>query len=138
MAYENKTKKTRAKISDYVAGIKDEEKRKDAKKLLTLFKEVTGEKPILWGPSIVGYGSYHYRGRTSEGDWPRTGFSIRASGPTLYIMLGVKNYPELLKKLGPYKTGSSCLYLKRLSDIHLPTLKTLLKKSFADMNKKYP
>lgn len=138
MAYENKTKKTKAKVRDYVASLKDENARKEAKRLLALFKEVTGVAPALWGPSIVGYGSYHYKGRSAEGDWPRTGFSMRASGPTLYIMLGVKNYPELLKKLGPHKTGSSCLYLKRLSDIHLPTLRTLLKKSLADMKKKYP
>lgn len=138
MAYEPKTKKNKASVASYIKNIADKGKQKDAKTLLSIFKEVTKEKPTMWGESIVGFGSYHYKGRTSEGDWPRTGFSARAQNMTVYIMLGFKEYGALLQKLGPHKTGSSCLYIKRLSDIHLPTLKALIKTSLRDMRKRYP
>ena len=93
----------------------------------------------MWGSSIVGYGSYHYRydsGR--EGDFMLTGFAPRKQALTLYIMPGFVQYDALLDKLGPHKTGKSCLYVKRLSDIHIPTLRTLIKRSVAHMRKTYP
>lgn len=137
---ELKTKKTKASASAFVNSIGDPEKRKDAKTLLALFTKTTGYKPIIWGSSIIGYGSYHYKSdrSTQEGDWPLTGFSPRKQNFTVYIMPGFKQYGPLLKKLGKHTiSGGSCIYFKRLSDIHQPTLKTIIKKSVAEMKKKY-
>jgi hypothetical protein len=134
-----KTRKTKQSVSAFLAGIQDEEKRSDAKKLCTLMRKGTGMKPAIWGTSIVGFGSYHYKYASGrEGDWPVTGFSPRQSSLTVYIMPGFKEYGDLLKKLGPHKHSVSCLYLKRLSDIHLPTLNQLVRKSVSQMKKRYP
>ncbi|HYF29188.1 MAG TPA: DUF1801 domain-containing protein [Candidatus Paceibacterota bacterium] len=107
--------------------------------LAKLFAGATGEKPVLWGDSIVGYGRYHYKSERSrqEGDWPLTGFSPRKGALTVYVMPGFKPYGALLKKLGPHTTSVGCLYIKRLDAIHLPTLKKLIKQSVKDMRKKY-
>jgi hypothetical protein len=97
-------------------------------------EEVTGHKPKMWGPSIVGFGSYHYKydsGR--EGDWMVTGFSPRKKDLTLYIMMGFEKHQDLMKQLGKHSTGKSCLYIKRLSDIHMPTLKKLIKTSVKEL-----
>ncbi len=137
---ELKTKKTAVSPQKFVAGIKDEKKRADAKGLLTIFKVATGMKPAMWGQSIIGYGQYHYKSDRSrqEGDWPLTGFSPRVQNLTIYIMPGFKDYGPLLKKLGTHTiSGGSCIYIKRLSDIHVPTLKAIIKKSVAYMKKKY-
>lgn len=139
---ELKTKKNRASVSAFLNALEDEQKRKDAKELNKIFKDITGEKPMMWGSSIVGYGTYHYKSErsTQEGDWMRTAFSPRKANLTIYIMPGY-SFPgqkDLLKKLGPHKTGKSCLYIKRLSDIHIPTLKKIIKAGWDDMNKRYP
>lgn len=137
---ELKTKKTNVSPKTFVAKITDKEKRADAEGLLKIFKDATGLPPKMWGGSIVGYGSYHYKSErsTQEGDWPLTGFSPRAQNFTVYIMPGFKNYTLLLKKLGKHKiSGGSCIYFKHLSDIHIPTLKTIIKKSVVDMKKHY-
>lgn len=137
---ELKTKKTSASVSAFLASVEPEERRRDSKALLSVFKEATGLKPAMWGESIVGFGSYHYESTRSaqKGDWPLTGFSPRKAALTVYIMPGFKTYAELLTKLGVYKiSGGSCIYIKRLSDIHLPTLKKLIKQSVADMKKRY-
>jgi len=135
---EIKTKKTTKSVSAFITSIKDPLKRKDSVALVKIFSAVTGEKPTMWGESIVGFGQYHYKGRSSEGDWPITGFSPRAQTMTIYIMLGFKEYQPLLKKIGKHKiSGSSCLYFKELDDLHLPTLKTLIKKSVVQMRTKY-
>jgi hypothetical protein len=97
-------------------------------------EEVTGEKPKMWGPSIVGFGSYHYKydsGR--EGDWLMTGFSPRKKDLTLYLMTGLAKHHDLLGKLGKHSHAKSCLYIKRLSDVHIPTLKKLIKASLKDL-----
>lgn len=94
----------------------------------------------MWGTSIIGFGSYHYESTrsTQKGDWPLTGFSPRKAALTVYIMPGFKEYSTLLEKLGVYKiSGGSCIYIKRLDDIHLPTLKKLIKTSVTDMKKRY-
>lgn len=92
----------------------------------------------MWGTSMIGYGEYHYRGRSSEGDWPITAFSPRVQNMTVYVMLGFKEYQSLLKKIGKHKiSGGSCLYFKKLDDLHIPTLKTLIKKSYSQMQKRY-
>lgn len=92
----------------------------------------------MWGPSIVGFGSYHYKYESGrEGDWPKTGFSPRKQNLTLYIMDGFDKYDELMAKLGKHKTGKSCLYVKRLSDIDTGVLTKLVKASVAHFDKKY-
>jgi hypothetical protein len=135
---EIKTKKTNASAAAFIAKVADKEKQKDAKQLLKIFKEVTGLPAKMWGASMIGFGSYHYKSERSaqEGDWPLTGFSPRKQNLTIYIMPGFKDYGALLKKLGPHKTSVGCLYLKRLSDIDLPTLRALIKRSVADMKKR--
>lgn len=135
-----KTLKTKASVSEHIAAVPDEGRRKDAKALLKLMREATGEKPAMWGSSIIGFGSYHYKSERSrqEGDWPLVGFSPRKANLTVYIMPGFREYGALLKKLGPHKvSGGSCLYIKRLSDIDLPTLKTVVSKSYMQMRKKH-
>ena len=137
---ELKTKKRKANVAKFLDSIKDEEKRKDSKKINEIIKEVTGEKPVMWGSSIVGYGTYHYKSESGrEGDWMITGFSPRAQNLTIYIMPGYSfpKYKALLEKLGPHKLGKSCLYIKRLSDIHMPTLKKIIANGYQDMKKKY-
>jgi hypothetical protein len=100
-----------------------------------MMEEITGAKPKMWGPSIVGFGSYHFKydsGR--EGDWLVTGFSPRKNDLTLYIMMGFEKHRDLMEQLGKHKTAKSCLYIKRLSDIHQPTLKKLIKASIKQLN----
>jgi hypothetical protein len=136
---ENKTQPTRLSVSEFLSGIEDERRRRDAKALDKLFRGITGEKPVLWGPSIVGYGSYHYKydsGR--EGDSMRIGFSPRKQNLTLYIMPGFRDYSSLLKELGKHKTGKSCLYVKTLEDVKVGVLKKLARKAWHDMKKRYP
>jgi len=124
---ELKTHKTGASVSAFIAGIKDEDRRKDCKALQALFKQVTGSQPRMWGPTIVGYGQFQYRYRDGkEMEWFLAGFSPRKQNLTLYLMSGYEPFPELMEKLGKHSTGQSCLYVKRLSDIHMPTLKKLI------------
>ena len=137
---ELKTQKTKASVTEFVNSVADEKRRADSKQLLKVFKEATGMKPAMWGTSIVGYGSYHYKSERSkqEGDWPLTGFSPRKANMTVYIMPGFKEYGPLLKKLGKHKiSGGSCIYFNSLSEIDTPTLKTIIKKSVVEMKKRY-
>lgn len=136
---ELKTKLTKASAIDFIRSVPDENKRKDALVLLSIFKSITGERPKMWGSSIIGFGSYHYQSTKSsqQGDWPLTGFSPRNQNLTLYIMLGFSDYSDLLKKLGKHKTSVGCLYINKLSDVDLLVLKQLIKKSFLAMKKKY-
>ena len=130
---ELKTKKTGASVTAFIAGIDDEATRKDCKTLLTLFKDVSKAKPRMWGPAIVGFGDFRYtRGRASY-DWFLAGFSPRKQSLTLYTMAGYERFPDLMAKLGKHTTGKSCLYIKRLSDVDMPTLKKLLAASFKAM-----
>jgi hypothetical protein len=97
-------------------------------------EEITGEKPKMWGPSIVGFGSYHYKYASGhEGDAPITGFSPRKKDLTVYMMMGFAKRTELMEKLGRHSAAKSCLYIRRLSDIHMPTLKKLIKVSIKDL-----
>ncbi len=136
---ELKTKETTSSVQAFIKMIPDLEKRKDCLTLLKIFKEMTGEKPRLWGASIIGFGKYHYKSErsTQEGDWPLTGFSPRKQNLTIYIMPGFKEYGDILKNLGKYKTSVSCLYIKRLSDIDEKLLEKLIKKSVVEMKKRY-
>ena len=139
MASQNKTTATKQSVSAFLNKIEDPALRRESKELLKIFKEVTGAKPVLWGSSIIGFGSYHYTydsGR--EGDSPATGFSARKIGLTIYLMPGYQDYSDILKNLGPHKLGKSCLYLKSLEDIDRNVLKKLIKAGLRDLKKLYP
>ena len=135
-----KTHITKASVPAFLAAVEEQEKRKDSKTLLKLFKEVTKEKPVLWSNSIIGFGSFHYKSERSkqEGDWFMTGFSPKKNYLAVYIIVGFKNYSHILKKLGKFKISTgSCLYINRLSDINMDALNELIKVSFAEMKLKY-
>ena len=136
-----KTKPRKISVTKFVNDIKDPQRKKESKEMLKIMKEVTDEKPVIWGKNIVGYGTYHYKYKSGrEGDWMRTGFSPGKANFTVYIMPGynIKEHKELLKKIGPHKLGVSCLYIKNLDDIHKPTLKKLIKNGLKEMKKRYP
>lgn len=137
---ENKTKPTSNSVTSFLNACEPEQKRLDALELLALFQKVTGETAVMWGESIVGFGSYHYTYKTGrEGDMLLTGFSPRKQNFSVYIMAGFPKYRDLLEKLGPHKIGKSCLYIKRLSDIDLEILAELIKASFDSYkDKKWP
>lgn len=131
---EPKTKVNNASVTDFLNTIEDESKRKDCFEILKLMKQITKEEPKMWGSSIIGFGSYHYvyaSGR--EGDWMLTGFSPRKQNITLYIMPGFERYNSLMKKLGKYSTGKSCLYIKKLADVDTKVLKELVSESVKTM-----
>ena len=129
-----KTKPTNESVKDFLNKISDEERRADCFAVAKIMEEITGEKPTMWGPSIVGFGSYHYKYASGrEGDWPMTGFSPRKKDLTVYLMMGFAKHTELIEKLGKHSGAQSCLYIKRLSDIHVPTLKKLIKISLKDL-----
>lgn len=137
-AYELKTKMNEASVPAFLNSIENSEQRADAKALNELMKKITGSKPKMWGKSIVGYGSYHYKSASGqEGDWMATGFSPRKANLTVYVMPGYMDLKEELKELGPHSLGKSCLYIKRLSDIHIPTLKKIVKHGLRELKKKY-
>ena len=131
---EMKTKPTDQSVAEFLNEVSDEERRADCFQVAKIMEEITGEKPRMWGPSIVGFGSYHYKYASGrEGDWPVTGFSPRKKDLTLYLMMGFQKHGELMEKLGKHSAAKSCLYIKRLSDIHVPTLKKLIKVSVKDL-----
>ncbi len=137
---ELKTQKNRANVLAFINAVADPVQKQDALTLLKIMKDITGQKPAMWGESIVGFGEYHYKSErsTQEGDWPLTAFSPRKQNLTVYIMPGFKDYATLLKKLGEHKiSGGSCIYIKRLSDIHLPTLKKIIESGYKTMKKRY-
>ncbi len=135
---ELKTKPTNASVNRFLKSTCDGQKLRDCFDLIDLMQLVTGKKPKMWGTSIVGFGSYHYKYATGrEGDWPIVGFSPRKQNISIYIMLGFSRYNSLMKKLGKFKTGKSCLYVKTLDDIDRNVLKKLVEKSVADMYKAY-
>jgi hypothetical protein len=136
---ELKTQKTKASVSAFLNAIADDQRRADCKAVSKMMQEITGEKPAMWGTSMVGFGTYTYTYATGRsGDWPLAAFSPRKQNLTLYIMAGFDGYPELMAKLGPHSTGKSCLYVKRLSDLHLPTLKKLISQSVKHVKNRYP
>ena len=127
---ELKTKKNKASVTAFLNSVEDEKRRKDSKRVLKMMKEITGKKPEMWGASIVGFGSYDYKYASGqEGNWFKVGFSPRKTALTLYIMTGFSRYASLMKKLGKYKTGKSCLYIKKLEDIDMDVLRELIEES---------
>jgi len=133
---ELKTKPNDQNVERFLNGITDEKKRQDCFTILELMKQITQTEPKMWGSSMVGFGSYHYKYESGrEGDSFLTGFSPRKQNLTLYIMAGFDQYEELLKTLGKHKTGKSCLYIKRIEDIDLSTLKKLIEQSVKHMTR---
>lgn len=125
-----KTKRNKKSVKKFLSRVPDARRREAAETVLALMEEVTGEKPEMWGDSIVGFGSYRYKYESGrEGEWPLTGFSPRKANLTLYIMSGFSRYQELLAELGKHKTGRSCLYLNRLEDIDMKVLRALIEES---------
>lgn len=133
-----KTQKNNASIAGFLASVENETRRKDAGKILKLMRELTGEKPFMWGTSIVGFGSYHYKSARSrqEGDWFITGFSPRKTSLTLYLMPSVQQYSELLKKLGKHKASGSCLYINKMEEVDMQVLKELILAAWKTMKEK--
>ena len=133
---EVKTKVNEASVEGFLNAVPDEQTRKDCFEILKMMKQVTKEEPKMWGASIVGFGSYHYKGASGrEGDWMLTGFSPRKQNLTLYLMGGFDLHKELLKKLGKYKTSVGCLYIKKLDDVDKKVLKELVTESVKTMKK---
>lgn len=131
---EPKTKPTRASVDRFIARVEDPQRREDCKLIAGLMLAATGEKAVMWGDSIVGFGRYHYKYASGrEGDWPVTGFSPRKRELTVYIMPGFDRYADLLAKLGKHRKSVSCLYLKRLADIDVGVLKKLIEASVKAM-----
>ncbi|GCE28241.1 hypothetical protein KDA_37250 [Dictyobacter alpinus] len=134
---ENKTTPNDQDVEQFLNSISDEQKRKDSFTLLELIKQVTGMEPRMWGSSIVGFGSYHYKYESGrEGDTILAGFSPRKQNLTLYNMGSVEPSHDLLKQLGKHTRGGGCLYIKRLDDVDLPTLKRLIEESVEHVKQK--
>jgi hypothetical protein len=136
---ENKTKPTEISVAGFIEAITDETKRADAKALVKLMQSASGEKPKMWGPSIIGFGSVHYKyGSGREGDMPLVGFSPRKAASVLYGAIGFDGAEKLLAKLGKHTTGKGCLYIKKLSDVDQKVLQTLVAKSLAAKHARHP
>ena len=134
---ENKTKVTEVNPRDFIRKVDSEEKRKDSEELVRLLSEITGKPPKMWGPSIIVFGRYRYKYESGrEGEICLTGFSPRKPSLVLYVGPGLED-KQLMPRLGKYKTGKGCLYIKRLSDVDRDVLKKLLVKSVAEMRKRY-
>lgn len=131
---ELKTKKNTASVEKFLNNVADEQRRNDCSRLVEIMKTATKAEPAMWGTSIVGFGRYQYKYESGrEMEWFLVGFAPRKQDLTLYIMPGFARYPSLMKKLGKHKTGKSCLYIKKLEDVDLATLKELIKESIADL-----
>jgi len=123
-------------VEAFLEAVPNEKRREDSRQVMAIMEKIVGEPAVMWGPSIIGFGSYHYKYASGrEGDMPLTGVSPRKQALSLYIMAGFDRYEELLGQLGKFKTGKSCLYINKLEDVHLPTLKKLIKQSVAHMRK---
>ena len=136
---ENKTKPTGKSVEEFLKGVQSDRRRADARAVLQIMKRVTGLEPELWGPSLVGFGRYHYKydsGR--EGDFFRSGFSPRKSSLVIYLVAGFEPHKELMDRLGKHKTGRSCLYINKLEDVDLAVLEALIAASVALMAERYP
>jgi Domain of unknown function (DU1801) len=136
---ENKTKPTQISVPAFIDALTDEAKRADAKALVKMMQGATGEKPKMWGPSIIGFGSYHYTYESGrEGDMPLAGFSPRKAATVLYGLKGFSESEELLAKLGKHTAGGGCLYIKKLADVDQKVLETLVIKSVAARRAQHP
>jgi hypothetical protein len=136
---EIKTKQTEVSVDDFIAGLENPQRREDAKTVRAMFERLTGEPAKMWGPTIIGFGSYHYKYESGhEGTMCRMGFSPRKAELVLYVLTGFAGQPELLARLGKHKTGKVCLYVKKLVDVDETVLEDIAARALADMNEKYP
>lgn len=132
----NKTQATPTDPSDFLAGVEPARRREDGVRLLDFFREVTGFAPRMWGPSIIGYGRYHYVYKTGrEGDFLATGFSPRKANLSIYVMPGYQDYGDILARLGKHKLGRSCLYVTRLEHIDMDVLAELIRAGLRDLDR---
>ncbi|MEM9937863.1 MAG: DUF1801 domain-containing protein [Pseudomonadota bacterium] len=137
---ENKTKATSVNPSDFIAAVEPEKKRADAQTLLAFFNRITGLEPAMWGPSMIGYGRYHYKYETGrEGEFFLTGFSPRKANLSIYIMPGYRygEMEDLLAQLGKHKLGKSCLYINKLADVNMDVLEQIVRNGLAYMYENY-
>ena len=133
---ENKTQKTGASVEDFINSVEIKRRREDGFTLLQVMKEITGEDPEMWGPSVTGFGDYHYKYESGrEGDFFLTGFSPRKQSLSLYIMAGFEEYDSLLGALGKHRKGASCLYINKLADVDMNILRELIEKSVEQARK---
>ncbi|MDX2139983.1 MAG: DUF1801 domain-containing protein [Chloroflexota bacterium] len=133
---ELKTKQTETSVDIFLQSVEDEKKRADCLRIMELMREVTGHEPKMWGETMIGFGSYHYKYASGhEGDAMLTGFSPRKQNITLYITAGFEQYADLTSKLGKHKTGKVCLYINKLADVDETVLRELVKASFEHMVK---
>ena len=136
---ETKTRPTQLSVADFIDAVENPVRRDDAKAVCAMLERVTGESPSMWGPSIVGFGSYHYRYDSGhEGDMCRLGFSPRKAELVLYILTDGPGEAEKLARLGKHKTGKSCLYIKKLSDVDMAVLEELSRDRLDYMERTYP
>ena len=136
---ENKTTPTGQSVKGFLANVTPPRKAQEAQELDALFRHVTRFAPVMWGPSIVGYGRYHYRYASGrEGDFLATGFSPRKAAHSIYIMPGYTDFGDILSRLGKHKRGKSCLYVKKLADIELEVLSELIRAGLKDLNDHWP
>lgn len=134
---ENKTQPTKASVNKFIAAVENDRRRQDAKTALKIYKEVTGLKPVMWGPSIIGFGSYHYVTKSGRaGDWPMAGFSPRKASMSFYISGQFPEAPELFAKLGKYKRAVGCLYINKLDDVDLDVLRELISRDYEEACKR--
>lgn len=137
---EIKTKVTNADVTEFINEFADtEQKRKDSFELVKLMQRITGHPPKMWGPSIIGFGCYHYKSERSkqEGDWPVVGFSPRKAAISLYVFSGREKDRYLLNDLGKFKMGKACIYIKKLADINEPVLEKMINASIIFVQEKY-
>jgi hypothetical protein len=135
----NKTTETQNSVTEFINAVDNEVKRNDAFELLTIIQETTGFEPKMWGPSIIGFGSYHYKYESGhEGDAPLAGFSPRKTAMTIYFYLPEENREELLSQLGKHTSSKACIYIKKLADIDIEILKKIILRSIAYTQKLYP
>jgi hypothetical protein len=136
---ELKTKQTKQSVEGFIDNLPEEKLRKDCYTIVHLMQKITGLPAKMWGPSIIGFGQYHYKYESGhEGDICLIGFSPRKANLSLYVLAGFPGQEDLLEKLGKHKAGKGCLYIKKLEDVNPGTLETLIKKSFDFMRKKHP
>jgi hypothetical protein len=130
-----KTTKNEASVPDFIASIKDEGRRKDSMAIVKMMEEITGEKPKMWGSSIIGFGQVHLKYESGrELDWMKIGFSPRKQNTALYVLNGSKEQADLLKKLGKYKAGKGCLYINKLEEVNKAVLKKIIKNACRKYN----
>ena len=135
-----KTQPTQTNVAEFIRTFADsEQKQKDSFELIEIMRKATGYEPQMWGPSMIGFGKYHYKSERSrqEGDWPLVGFSPRKAAISLYVFSGMPEHEYLLEGLGKFKKGAACIYVKKLSDISTPVLKEIMKTTIAFLKERY-